>query len=255
MSSPIIQTDIQDVHILVAQLSQNYQRIIPRDVMRQYKRLDWGDNGIGDRWCGKKFNYSVIFTNRNKTYSENDTDCVPIDILSEFQEANSNGKGIIGIFVHSPRTNVIKRPIKKEIDREIKKYPCVCCGSKSDLICDHKNDIYNDESVLDVKTQVIHDFQSLCNHCNLQKRQIFREETANCKIYSAKNMAPYKMYLFDFPWEKKHFDLKDINTKKDTFWYDPVEFNNKIFLYMTCTLPILTELRQKINQYSLPISD
>ena len=63
------------------------------------------------------------------------------------------------------------------------------------------------------------------------------------------------MYLFDFPWEKKHFDLKDINTKKDTFWYDPVEFNNKIFLYMTCTLPILTELRQKINQYSLPISD
>ena len=250
-ASPIIQTD---VHMLVAQLSQNYERIIPRDVTRLYKRLDWGGNGIGDRWCGKKFNYSVIYTNSPpKTYSENDTDSVPLEILSEFQETNSNSKGIIGIFVHSIRTNVVKRPIKKEIDREIKKHPCVCCGSKSDLICDHKNDIYNDESVLDVKTQVIDDFQSLCNHCNLQKRQIFREETANRKIYSAKNLAPYRMYLFDFPWEKKHFDLKDVNTKKDTFWYDPTEFNRKIYLYTCYTIPIIYELRRKIMLSQLTV--
>jgi 5-methylcytosine-specific restriction endonuclease McrA len=243
-----------DVYKLVAQLSKNYSCIIPRDDLRQYKRLNWGNNGIGARWCGgKKFNYSVIYAKNYKTYSENENDTVPKNALATFHKSKPTGKGIIGIFVHSLRTNVVKRPIKKEIDREIKKHPCVCCGSKSDLICDHKNDIYNDESVLDVKTQVIDDFQTLCTHCNLQKRQVFKEETANGKLYSAKNLAPFKMYPFEFPWEKKHFDLKNINTKKDTYWYDPVEFQRKIVLYMTCTIPILTELRQKIKRASLPV--
>lgn len=242
-----------DVVVLVAQLTSNYTRIVHRDELRQYKKLDWGDNGIGDRWCGKKFNYSVIFNNRYKTYSENDDDTVPAEILNSFQTSNGSGKGIIGIFVHSKRTNIIKRPIKKEIDREIKKMPCVCCGSKSDLICDHKNDIYNDDIVLDVKTQRIDDFQSLCNHCNLQKRQIFKEETANRKIYSAKNLAPYRTYPFEFPWEKKNFDVKDIHTKKDTFWYDPVEFNKKIFLYITCTIPIISEIHRKIKKNTLTV--
>ena len=244
--------DETDVIALVKTLSENYTNIIHRDELRKYKKLDWGDNGIGDRWCGKKFNYSVIFANRQKTYSENDDDVIPPDALDKFNKNNVTGKaGIIGIFVHSKRTHIIKRPIRKEIDREIKKMPCVCCGSKSDLICDHKNDIYNDESVLDVNTQCIDDFQSLCNHCNLQKRQIFREETANNRIYSAKNLAPYRMYPFEFPWEKKTFDVKDVNTKNDTFWYDPVEFNKKIFLYMNCTIPILNEIKNKIKRQTL----
>ena len=240
--------DETDVIALVTSLSANFTRIIHRDELRKYKKLDWGDNGIGDRWCGKKFNYSVIFANRHKTYSENEDDVIPSDAFEQFNQTNATGKaGIIGIFVHSKRTYIIKRPIRKDIDREIKKMPCVCCGSKSDLICDHKNDIYNDESVLDVNTQCIDDFQSLCNHCNLQKRQIFREETANNRIYSAKNLAPYRMYPFEFPWEKKVFDVNDVHTKTDTFWYDPVEFNKKIFLYMSCTIPILTELKNKIK--------
>ena len=244
--------DETDVIALVTTLSEKFTRIIHRDELRKYKKLDWGDNGIGDRWCGKKFNYSVIFANRHKTYSENDDDVIPSDAFEQFNQTNVTGKaGIIGIFVHSKRTHIIKRPIRKDIDREIKKMPCVCCGSKSDLICDHKNDIYNDESVLDVNTQCIDDFQSLCNHCNLQKRQIFREETANNRIYSAKNLAPYRMYPFEFPWEKKVFDVKDLNTKKDTFWYDPVEFNKKIFLYMNCTIPILNEIKNKIKRQTL----
>lgn len=244
--------DETDVVALVTALSENFTRIIHRDELRKYKKLDWGDNGIGDRWCGKKFNYSVIFANRHKTYSENDDDVIPYDAFEQFNQTNATGKaGIIGIFVHSKRTHIIKRPIRKDIDREIKKMPCVCCGSKSDLICDHKNDIYNDESVLDVNTQCIDDFQSLCNHCNLQKRQIFREETANNRIYSAKNLAPYRMYPFEFPWEKKVFDVNDVHTKTDTFWYDPVEFNKKIFLYMSCTIPILTELKNKIRTRAL----
>lgn len=217
---------------IVIQISENFSRIIPRDELRQYKKLDWGDNGIGDRWANKKFNYTSISKGKNKTYSENDEEVLPEELLQVFLEENQGNKGILGIFVHSIRTNIIKRPIRKDIDKAIKLNPCVSCGSKTDIICDHKNDIYNDESVLDTATQTIEDFQPLCNHCNLQKRQIFKEEVRDQRIYSAKNMQKYQIFPVEFPWEKKAFNVKDLTTKKDTYWYDPVEFNRKLYIYI-----------------------
>ena len=231
---------------LVFKLSNNCTTIISREQLKEHKHLDWGDNGIGDRWANKKYNYTVIYhSKKTKTYSENDEDCINETIVSEFVQKNNEAKGIIGIFVHSKRTNICNRPIRKDIDKQIKQNSCVSCGSHSEIICDHKNDIYNDEDVLNSTTQKIEDFQPLCNHCNLQKRQIFKNETKNNKIYSAKNFQRYQMYPFEFPWEKKAFDLKDINTKTDTYWYDPVEFNNKLYLYMTYTLPIVKEINRK----------
>jgi 5-methylcytosine-specific restriction endonuclease McrA len=50
------------------------------------------------------------------------------------------------------------------------------CGSHSNTVIDHKNDLYNDETVLNVDTQTIDDFQVLCTHCNLLKRQISIDE-------------------------------------------------------------------------------
>ena len=229
---------------IVCQLSNNYTTIISREQLKEHSELDWGDNGIGDRWANKKFNYTVIYHSKKvKTYSENDNDVLDSVIVTDFLAQHSLAKGIVGIFVHSKRTNISNRPIRKDIDKEIKKYSCVSCGSNSDIICDHKNDIYNDKEVLHIKTQKLEDFQPLCNHCNLQKRQIFKDETRESKIYSAKNFQKYKMYPFEFPWEKKAFDIHDVNTKKDTYWYDPVEFNNKIYLYMTCILPILYQIK------------
>ena len=233
---------------IVFKLSNNCTTIISREQLKEHKQLDWGDNGIGDRWANKKYNYTVIYhSKKTKTYSENDEDCIDETVVSEFVQKNNEAKGIIGIFVHSKRTNVCNRPIRKDIDKEIKQHSCVSCGSHSDIICDHKNDIYNDEDVLNSKTQKIEDFQPLCNHCNLQKRQIFKNETKKNKIYSAKNFQKYKMFPFEFPWEKKAFDLKDINTKKDTYWYDPVEFNNKLYLYMTYTLPIVNVIKRQFT--------
>lgn len=227
-------------------LSNNFTNIINRDILRNYEKLNWGDNGIGSRWLNSKFNYTVIYANKKtKLYSENDDDIISEQVLLNFLTNNKNKKGIIGIFVHSIRHNIIRRPIKKEIENEIKKMSCICCGSKSEIICDHKNDIYNDENVLCIKTQKLEDFQALCNHCNLQKRQIFKEEVVNNKIYSAKNILPYQMYNFEFPWEKKIFDKKDVNTKKDTYWYDPIEFNNKIYKYMMYVLPVVNEIKRR----------
>ena len=228
----------ENIEEIVIKLSDHFSRIISREELRAYKKLDWGDNGIGDRWANKKFNYTSISKGKNKTYSEKEEDLVPQELLEPFLELNKNGKGILGIFVHSLRTHIVKRPIRKDIDKAIKQFPCVSCGSKTDVICDHKNDIYNDESVLDVSTQTIDDFQPLCNHCNLQKRQIFKEEVRDQRIYSAKNMQKYQVFGFEFPWEKKVFDVKDINCKKDTYWYDPVEFHRKLTIYIRW-IPIL----------------
>lgn len=238
---------IEELDNLVIKLSNNFTQIIPRDIIKKYDILNWGDNGIGDRWAKKKFNYSVIYKNgKINNYSENINDKLDTTLLENFLQEmqETNNKGIIGIFVYSKRLNIEKHPISKKIDKEIKKRSCVSCGSKYDIICDHKNDLYNNSLVLDLKTQCLDDFQPLCNHCNLQKRQISKEEKLKKKIYSAKNLDKYQIFPFEFPWEKKIFDINDIYTKNDTYWYDPVEFNNKIYLYITYRLPFLNEIKK-----------
>lgn len=111
-----------------------------------------------------------------------------------------------------------------------------------------KNDLYNDIRVLNTKTQRLDDFQSLCNHCNLEKRQICKNEIINKQIYSAQlNLLQFKCYKFKFAWESKIFDLNNIYTKYDTFWYDPVEFQRKIFYYTSYIIPLHQELLNKFT--------
>jgi hypothetical protein len=76
--------DTNDIFELVKQLSNNFAKIVSRDELRKYKKLDWGDNGAGDRWANKKFNYTVIYsTGKYKTYSENDSDEIDKNLWSE----------------------------------------------------------------------------------------------------------------------------------------------------------------------------
>jgi hypothetical protein len=119
------------------------------------------------------------------------------------------------------------------------------CGSHSNTVIDHKNDLYNDETVLNVDTQTIDDFQVLCTHCNLLKRQISIDEKKNKKIYSAKNLDRFKIYDFEFPWEKMSFekDYIDKYTKHCSLWYDPIEFQRKIRFYELSTLPIVKQIK------------
>lgn len=240
----------ENIEELVTTLTQDFTRILSIDEIKKYPKLYWGGNGVGDRWANKKFNYSVIYSNKiPKKYSENDADEIPPEKLKEFLDSNKGkGKrivGIIGIYAHSKRNNIQKRPLSKLIHKEIIKQSCVICGTNSEIICDHKNDLYNDTRVLDTSTQKLSDFQPLCNHCNLQKRQICKEEEANQKIYSAKNIKRYQQYRFEFPWEKKAFDITDINCKTDTYWFDPVEFENKIYCYLSYVIPMLNQIKRQ----------
>lgn len=120
--------------------------------------------------------------------------------------------------------NKLNRPIRKDIHEYHKKMGCVVCGSHCNLVTDHKNDLYNDERVLNIKTQTIDDFQCLCNHCNLQKREINKKTRQTGKRYGATNIHSLRQFGIDFIYGDETFDMKDINAMKGTYWYDPVEF-------------------------------
>lgn len=245
-----IKNNKERIYKLVIEATDNFTKILStNDIKENYKELYWGGNGVGDRWANKYFNYTVIYANKLPSlYSENNNEKVPANVLNEFLELN-NGKGkkgIIGIFVHSIRKNNQTRPINNNILKIITNLPCVICGTNN-TVCDHKNDLYNDNRVLNRKTQIIEDFQPLCNHCNLQKRQVCKKEQETKQLYSAKNIQRYKIYPFEFPWEKKIFDIKDIYCKNGTYWFDPVEFDKNICFYSLYTIPIINEIKYKIK--------
>ena len=222
----------EGVEELVLRLTENCTKVLGLDIIKQNRRLWWGGNGVGDRWAGKKFNYCAIFSKKVTNYSENDEDAIPLDTLKKFREMVVGSSGILGIYVYSKRINVETRPIREDISIAVKKMACVSCGSHSDLVCDHKNDLYNDPRVLDRDTQVLDDFQSLCNRCNLLKRQVCKREKETGVLYSAKQIPKYAVFDFEFTWEKKKFDLNDKDCKKGTYWYDPIEFSRNIYMYM-----------------------
>ena len=151
MSHLIIKESVDE---LVKRATDNFTKILStNEIKDKYTDLYWGGNGLGDRWANKKCNYSVIYSKKQSVlYSENDDDKIPIEVLNQFLE-NNKGVGIIGIFVHSIRTNKQQRPISKNIHKEITSLLCVVCG-KQNIICDHKNDLYNDIRVLSLETQL-----------------------------------------------------------------------------------------------------
>lgn len=66
------------------------------------------------------------------------------------------------------------RPISNLVRKELVDNPCAHTGFKGTtnnaMVIDHKNGRYDDERVLNAKTQETEDFQRLCNQANLQKR-------------------------------------------------------------------------------------
>jgi hypothetical protein len=125
------------------------------------------------------------------------------------------------------------RPIRGDIDKHHKAMGCVVCGSYSDLVTDHKNDLYNDLRVLDSNTQTVDDFQCLCNHCNLQKRQISKKTKELGKRVGATTIPSLAIFGIDFTQGDDSFVDTDINAMVGTYWYDPVEFMRHIRFQLT----------------------
>ena len=255
---------------LVKELSNNYMKIISTDECVNHEVLNWVGNGLGDRWCGKLFCYSVIYAKSHKLYNDKlDIAVIDEEKINIFQKEyiqnsekkpvkkgrKKGGNKIIGIYVHyeisQENAKYEERRIEEKISTKIKSSPCVNCGTHSELICDHKNDLYNNPRVLDTNTQTEDDFQCLCNRCNLLKRQVCKVEKKTNKLYSAKNIPKYKVFDFAFPWEMKHFDINDPDLKNDTYWYDPIEFNYKVYLYASITIPVIKEIKRKVAKRTI----
>src|SRR5210317_1518652 len=109
--------------------------------------LNWGNNGIS--------RHGVFFNDNRYKWEK-------FPEKGKIEKIRTKGLSDTYMFKND-------RPIRNDIHKYHKNKGCVVCGSTSDLVTDHKNDLYNDSRVLNTKTQTIDDFQCLCNHCNLQK--------------------------------------------------------------------------------------
>jgi len=178
---------------------------ISRITMDDNTILKWGNNGTG--------RHGVYFGDNRYIWEK-------------------QGKGKITAL----RTNGInddilhghERPIRLDIRKLHKEKGCVVCGSRSDLVCDHKNDLYNDPRVLSMETQTKEDFQSLCNHCNLQKRQVSKETRNAGKRIGATTIPSVAVFGVDYTQGDETFDPSDVDAMVGTYWYDPVDFMKKI---------------------------
>jgi len=178
---------------------------IPREVIRNNPLLDWGDNGAG--------RHGVYFADNRFIWEKQGSRSITALRTVGFSDDKLRGAA---------------RPIRTDVREHHKANGCVVCGSRSDLVTDHKNDLYNDPRVLNAKTQTIDDFQCLCNHCNLQKRQVSKVTKERGKRVGATTIASLSIFGIDFVEGDDKFDEKDVNAMVGTYWYDPVEFMKKI---------------------------
>jgi len=131
--------------------------------------------------------------------------------------------------------NNLIRPIKKEIVQFYSNKACVACGTNSGVVVDHKNDLYNDDRVLSVDTQTFDDFQTLCQHCNLQKRQVMKKTRETGRRYGATNIPMLACFGIDFTKGDSTLNKEDPNAMVGTFWHDPVDFLKIIHNRQNCT--------------------
>lgn len=195
----------QEVDALFQPDASGSSRWVSREEIAGNKILDWGNNGAA--------RHGIYFADRRYTWEK-------------------QGKGsITALRTLSYSDDVLygaKRPIRLDIHAHHKKVGCVVCGSHSDLVTDHKNDLYNDPRVLDAKTQTIDDFQCLCNHCNLQKRQVSKVTKELGKRIGATAIPSLAIFGVDFVEGDETFDETDVNAMVGTYWYDPVAFMKQI---------------------------
>tara|TARA_B100001094_G_C18181926_1_gene801421 strand:+ start:363 stop:1088 length:726 start_codon:yes stop_codon:yes gene_type:complete len=115
---------------------------------------------------------------------------------------------------------------RKDIKDYYKGKTCVFCRSSTNILLDHKNDLYNDIHVLNSDTQRKEDFQPSCNACNLRKNKV----DTKTKKENKRQPPPDHIRIpfgIDFTVGDETFDRNDINAKVGTFHYDPIEFVEK----------------------------
>ena len=216
----------QEVDKLFMPNSQGISKWVLKKEIAENKLLNWGNNGAQ--------RHGVFFNDDRYIWEK-------YPEKGAIQKIRTNG-------YDDNHLNKSNRPIRKDIDKYHKEMGCVVCGSKSDLVTDHKNDLYNDERVLHTITQTFEDFQCLCNHCNLQKRQVMKITRKTGKRYSAKNIPQLKYLNVDYTKGNHELNINDKNTLIGTYWYDPIDFIQKALLIYKENENIKSVVKNIINK-------
>jgi ICEA Protein len=141
-------------------------------------------------------------------------------------QRNKNGKAIdkIRLSGFNPQAK-FNRNVRAEIKKYYEKQKCVVLGTSTPKPqTDHKNGRLDDPRVGNTKTQKLEDFQPLSRHANTAKRQ-------HCKVCKDTENR-YDAKLLGYPISVVEGELK---YKKPLgcvgcFWYDPLEFREKLKL-------------------------
>jgi len=175
---------------------------VKRDAISSNNILNWGNNGNARHG---------IYFGDNRYIWEKQVTNGKISALRTIGYSNNELYGA-------------SRPIRQDIHKYHKGMGCVVCGSNSDLVTDHKDDTYSDPRVLDASTQTIDDFQCLCNHCNLQKRQVCKKTKELGKRIGATTIKSLEIFGIDFIEGDETLDMNAHDPMKGTYWHDPVQF-------------------------------
>jgi hypothetical protein len=186
--------------------------------------------GNGGSWCRESaWKYHKVATMKKNGiinylwYIDDDDEKEIVEkAFSIYPKKKGNKIKYIGIFGLKKQEK--SRPVRNDIKKYWLKFCCCSCGKTTDLICDHKNDLYNDSRVLHTKTQIKEDFQSLCNQCNLLKRQVSKKTKKTKRRYGSTRIPMLKVFNINFIEGDETYDPDDINAMKGTYWYDPVAF-------------------------------
>lgn len=195
----------------------------------------------GGHWCRRdgpfgKYKFYTVKKNGKILYSFSPTKEEQLCIEKEVYEyrlknkiENLRGNCIMLIKIVGVQDKCLNRPIRQDIRDIITQQRCVSCGTNNDIEVDHKNGLYNDARVLDKKTQLIEDFQSLCRHCNLEKREVVKKMKETGKRPSACQHPLFSLFKVDFLQGNEGFDPKDPNALVGTLWYDFLHFQKTVY--------------------------
>ncbi|MCK2000459.1 hypothetical protein MZM54_03510 [[Brevibacterium] frigoritolerans] len=118
--------------------------------------------------------------------------------------------------------SLLSRSIRKDIIDQLKNKKCAMTASHTNIEIDHKNGRYNDERVLNRKTQTIDDFQPLNKMINNLKR----EHCKKCKITNIRFDARELNFLIPtLDGQLEHNNLP--NGCEGCYFYDITYFNKK----------------------------
>jgi len=230
----------EEIKKRVNEITKNHENILSIEDA-QILRLHGGPgNGSGDRTkISKMYVNTTIYGSIThpmtypKCYNEH-IELTEEDMkrIEEYKKERKDkglkcGQGVIGFIIQGENDDKqTKRPISKDIKKFHLQSPCVICDTNK-TICDHKNDLYNDPRVLDIKTQTKDDFQSLCNNCNLRKRAVSMKTVKEKKRQPPGAAALAMNGGIEFTYGDETFDPKDPQAMVGTYWYDPIAFGKE----------------------------